>query len=163
MTRATRFNNQGIWRSSVALCALLLCVWSADVQAAPPADPAIKTKANFSIHVITAVKGDAPKIDPRLAKMARDLKPFQGQYNQFSLVVTRVLSLAVNEHGQVDLPGSKHFKIKMLNFVQSRARRIRYQVQMPHTKMTRSVAPGGRTLDATHNGSALTIVSTTVR
>ena len=145
--------------ATVSLTGVLLLVGVTTAQADPPA----QTKANFAIRVIKAEKGPTPKIDPRLQKMTRDLKPFQGQYNQFSLVIERVLKLAVNEQGAVALPGKKQFSIKMLGFTNARARRIRYQVQMPHTKMTRSVAPGGRTLDASHNGAALTIVSTTVR
>lgn len=119
--------------------------------------------ATFSVRVIEAAKGPVAKMDPRLAQMKREFRPFQGQYNQFTLVRDQTLRLSLNQAGAVMLPKGQRFGLKMLGFANGKVRRIRYEVQLPRSRMKRSVAPGARTLDVIQRGGKLTIISTTVR
>ena len=119
--------------------------------------------ATFSVRVILAAKGPKPHLDPKLAQMKREFRPFQGQYNQFTLVRAQTLRLALNQSGAVALPKGQRFGLKMLGFSAGKVRRIRYEVQLPRSRMKRSVAPGARTLDVIQGGGKLTIISTTVR
>lgn len=150
--------NKWHWLSLLATV-VAVCSMACVVHAAPPA--ASKKQAVFAMSVISASKGASPKMDPRLLKMARALKPFQGQYNQFQLVRQTELKLTALQSGALTLPGGKTFKLKLLEFTATK--RIRYEVEMPHTKMKRSVAPGARTLDALRHGPGLTIISTIAR
>ena len=131
-------------------------------QARRVAAPA-KASAVFLVRVIEASKGPSPRMDPRLAAMQREFRPFLGQYNQFTLIRDQTLRLNLNQAGNVALPTGKRFGLTMLGFTTGKVRRIRYEVQMPRTRMKRSVAPGTRTLDVIRNGAKLTIISTTVR
>ncbi len=128
-----------------------------------PAPP--PTQATFAIQVIEASKGDAARLDPRLASMKKHLRPFKGQYNRFELRKARVLKLKLNATDGVDLPGKKkgRFALTLIGFTTGKVRRVRYQVEMPRTRMKRAVAKGGRTLDVIRSGEKLIIVSTVIR
>jgi len=121
------------------------------------------TSATFSIQVIAASKGAQPKLDPRLESMKKHLKPFKGQYNRFELLTAKVLNLKVKAKGGVDLPGKRRFDLTLLGFTKGKVQRVRYQVEMPRTRMKRAVAKGGQTLDGIRSAQKLIIVSTVVR
>ncbi len=151
MSQATRATRTGAaWLAAT----LTLLLAGAAVAAPPPA------KASFHVQVIEASKGKTPKIDPRLNAISRQLKPFKGQFNQFMLVREQTLGLQLRQSGKVALPGGAFFGVTMLGRAGGR---VRYEIQMPNSRMKRSVAPGARTLDVSRNGAKLTIVSTAVR
>ena len=136
----------------------------APAPAPAPAPATAPSHANFSIQVIEASKSEHPHLDPRLASMKRHLKPFKGQYNRFALLKDKALKLKLNATDGVDLPGKKgRFALTLLGFTAGRVQRVRYQVQMPRTRMKRAVAKGGRTLDVIRSGDKLIIVSTVIR
>lgn len=143
---------------SVATLALPLAA-----GAQSPAPAAAADQASFVVRVVEASKGPAAKRDPRLGEMERELRPFEGRYNTFSLLAEQTFTLAPGKTGQVALPGGGAFILELMGFQTGKVRRVRYQVTTPGARQTRSVAPGGRTLDAIPNGARLTIVSTTVR
>ena len=58
--------------------------------------------------------------------------------------------------------GGDTFALTLLGIKAGRVRRARYRVAMPKFKMTRSVAPHGRTLDVVPQGDGVTIIATTV-
>ena len=134
---------------------------ASSAPAQPKAAPA--TSASFSIAVIEAKKADKPYVDPRLKSMERHLKPFKGQYNHFGLLTSRLLQLKVNATDGVTLPGKRRFALTLLGFTNGKVQRVRYQVEMPRTRMKRAVAKGGQTMDVVRNGDKLIIVSTVVR
>ncbi|MCO4760603.1 MAG: hypothetical protein KC502_03820 [Myxococcales bacterium] len=148
-------------RRGMAVTSILIAMGLMTSAFAAP--PAASGTATFQIRVIEAAKGPAAHLDPRLGTMKRDFKPFKGQFNQFKLVRQQTLRLAISQQGGVQLPTGKRFGLKMLGFTTGKVRRIRYEVQMPRTRMKRSVAPGARTLDVIRNGPKLIIISTTVR
>lgn len=143
----------GVWMLIAALAV------TATAQSKAAAGP----NASFTVQVIEASSAAAPHMDKRLEGMSRHLKPFQGQYNHFVLLTARDFNLAAGASGTVALPGDKTFGLQFTGFTEGKVRRVRYSVQMPHTRMKRSVAPGGQTLDVVRNGAKLTIVSTLVR
>jgi len=124
----------------------------------------VPTHANFEIQVIEASKGAQAHLDPRLASMKKHLGPFKGQYNRFKLLSARMFKLKVNASDGVDLPGKKRrFALTFLGFTTGKVQRVRYQVEMPRTRMKRAVAKGGQTLDVIRSRNKLIIVSTVVR
>lgn len=155
---------RALWIITSLLLALALvapAVASADIAPRPKAQPA--QQATFVVRVIEASTADAPKVDPRLAEMQRELRPFEGRYNNFALLAEQTFTLGIGKSGQLALPGGGAFVLELMGFQPGKVQRVRYQVTTPGARQTRSVAPGGRTLDAIPNGKRLTIVSTTVR
>lgn len=137
----------------------------ADALAQAKSAPARPTaKASFRIVLIDASKAAKPFVDPKLASMKGQLRPFSGKYNRFVALSKHLLSLQAGETGKVKLPARGDFGITFLDLGNGKVRRVRYQVEMPrpHTKMTRRVAPGGQTLDVIPSQGKLTIVATTV-
>ncbi len=179
--RATRSHGSVVRRVGL-LAGLLALLMAGPASATPPTAAAVRPKAAaapskrarsvaapatpsavFLVRVIEASKGATARMDPRLSAMQREFRPFLGQYNQFALIRDQTLRLNLNQAGGVALPTGKRFGLTMLGFTAGKVRRIRYEVQMPRTRMKRSVAPGARTLDVIRNGAKLTIISTTVR
>ena len=146
---------------AMATCAMLCMGVASSAFAQAKAAPA--TSASFSIQVIEASKADKPYVDPRLAATKRHLKPFQGQFNRFGLLSSRMMRLTVGATDGVTLPGKQRFILTLLGFTNGKVRRVRYQVEMPRTRMKRAVAKGGQTLDVVRSGDKLIIVSTVVQ
>ena len=145
---------------AIAVTASMLVLASsswAEAQAKP------RTSASFHVRVIEAAQVKAPKQDPKMNPIRRHLKPFKGRYNQFTLLNSAKLTIETGKSGRIKLPGNKHFTLILLGFTAGRVQRVRYEVQLPRTRMKRSVAPGAQTLDAIRNGPKMTIVSTVVR
>ncbi|MEY3015050.1 MAG: hypothetical protein RIT45_3785 [Pseudomonadota bacterium] len=141
-----------------------LCSALALPVVASAADPgATGGTATFVVRVIEASQAAAPKVDARLGEMRREMRPFEGRYNHFTLLSEQTFTLQIGKDGSVSLPGGGAFVLELMGFVPGKVRRVRYQVTSPGAKQTRSVAPGGRTLDAIPNDKSLTIVATTVR
>jgi hypothetical protein len=132
-------------------------------QAATAAPPPTAEQATFVVRVIEAARAPTAKVDERLIEMRAELRPFEGRYNTFTLIGEQTFTLALGKSAQAALPGGASFGVQLLGFQPGKVRRVRYQVTSPGARSTRSVAPGGRTLDAIPNGEKLTIVSTTVR
>ena len=146
---------------AVATCTMLnMGVAGSALAQAKPAPP---TSASFPIQVIEASKADKPYLDPRLAATERHLKPFKGQFNRFSLLSARMMELKVGGTDGVTLPGKQRFILTLLGFTDGKVQRVRYQVEMPRTRMKRAVAKGGQTLDVVRSGDKLIIVSTVVQ
>lgn len=149
-------------RLAIGLIGVLLAGVAATAFAQPKAAPG--ATASFHVQVIQASKADKPHLDKRLEAMNRHLRPFKGQYNRFVLLTARDFKLTAGSSGTVTLPGvKKTFAVQFTGFTGGKVKRVRYTVQMPHTRMKRSVAPGGQTLDVVRDGPKLTIVSTLVR
>ena len=150
-----------------SVCVVRLLLLAAAVTVALPAAVALAddlpTQAAFSVVVIEASKGPAAKMDPRLGDLARELQTFQKDYNAFTVVTQQVLQLTVNGRGTVRLPAGAEFAITLLGFTPGAVVRARHQVELPRTKMTRAMAPGGRTLDVVPAGDRLTIIATTLK
>ena len=141
---------------AASVSTLLLSSW-AFAQSKP------RSSASFIVRVIEASQVEKPKVDPKVEPIKRHLKPFRGRYNQFVMLTNKTLLIKANQSGKITLPGNKHFSLTLLGFTSGRVQRVRYEVQMPRTRMKRSVAPGAQTLDAIRNGPKMTIVSTIVR
>lgn len=133
-------------------------------QTKAPPRPVPVSKASFQVALIEASKTEKPFTDPKLGALGGHLRPFQGKYNRFVLVTKKVLTLPSGGRGAVAIPGRGDFAITFLGVSAGKVGRVRYQVELPKrgTKMTRSVAPGGQTLDVIPSGGKVTIVSTTV-
>ena len=145
------------WVATItSMSVLLLSSW-VEAQAKP------RTSASFLVRVIEAAQVKNPKKDPKMDPIRRHLKPFKGRYNQFILLSSKNMTIQTGNSGKIKLPGNKHFTLTLLGFTTGRVQRVRYEVQLPRTRMKRSVAPGGQTLDAIRNGPKMTIVSTIVR
>lgn len=127
------------------------------------ANDAVPDRASFSVAVIEASKGPTARMDPRLGDLARELQTFQKDYNTFTVATQQVLQLAVNGRGAVRLPDGAEFAITLLGFTPGAVVRARHQVELPRTKMTRAMAPGGRTLDVVPAGERLTIIATSLK
>lgn len=145
---------------ALATCTMLSMGIAASALAQAPPPP---TSASFSVQVIEASKADKPYVDPRIASTERHLKPFKGQYNRFGLLSARMIKLTVGATDGVTLPGKQRFILTLLGFTAGKVQRVRYQVEMPRTRMKRAVAKGGQTLDVVRNGDKLIIVSTVVK
>lgn len=135
-------------------CLLLLAPLYASAAMAQ-ADPGPTT---FTVRVIEASHGAAPAIDPSLQPILSELKHFP-DYNKFAVLRTEPLLLKLNQRGVVKLPDGAEFAITLLD---GPVGRVRHKVEMPHTRTTRSVAYGGRTLDVLPGSGKVTIVWTTV-
>ena len=122
-----------------------------------------RTNASFHVRVIEAAQVAKPKRDPKMDPIRRHLKPFKGRYNQFTLLSSKNMTIETGKSGRIKLPGKKHFTVLLLGFTTGRVQRVRYEVQLPRSRMKRSVAPGAQTLDAIRHGPKMTIVSTIVR
>ncbi len=148
----------------VALLTTLLAptAWAAPPSPSADAPPALE-QATFVVRIIEASRVGSPAVDARLGDMRHELRPFEGRYNQFTLIGEQVHTLAIDKIAQTTLPGKSLFTLQFLGFQSGKVRRVRYLASSAGARSTRSVAPGGRTLDAIPNGEKLTIVSTTVR
>jgi hypothetical protein len=132
-----------------------------DKQPSTPA-PKPHTRASFTVYVIAATKAPTDFVDPKLKALERDLGPFKARFNHFALVKAESLALSKDATGSLILPGGDTFSLTLLGIKAGRVRRARYRVAMPKFKMTRSVAPHGRTLDVVPQGDGVTIIATTV-
>ncbi len=143
--------------------ALLLCfsaIVALPLHAQVPAPSA--DRAAFSVLVIEATKAPVPRIDPRLNDLKTQLAALHRDFNVFSLVREQTLTLATGGRGVVKLLGTAEFSIEFLGFTPGNVQRARHKVTMPGVTMTRSVAPGGRTLDVVPGSDRLTVIATTV-
>ncbi len=118
-------------------------------------------RAAFAVRLIEATHAAVPSVDPRLQDMTRELQSFQ-KFNKFAIVGESVLQLANGARGAVKLPDGREFAIQLLGFTPGKLQRARHVVELPGMKMTRAVAPGGRTLDVVPGQDKLTIISTLV-
>jgi len=164
----TRVSSSTLATAHVAPRRALLFGLLAAVLALPFGVPAAEAqvppdRATFSVTVIEASKGPGPKVDPRLGDLSRELQTFQKDYNQFTIVTQQALSLANGARGSVRLPDGAEFAITLLGFTPGPVLRARHQVEMPRMKMTRAMAPGGRTLDVVPAGDRMTIIATTLQ
>lgn len=126
-----------------------------DVVTAPP------EHAAFAVRLIEATHAPAASMDPRLNEIARELQAFQ-KFNHFSIVGDQVLQLGTGARGALKLPDGREFAIQLLGFTPGKVQRARHIIEMPGMKMTRAVAPGGRTLDVVPGTDKLIIISTVV-
>ncbi|MFZ4579427.1 MAG: hypothetical protein ACOYOB_13625 [Myxococcota bacterium] len=145
---------------------MLVCavgvLWAAQAFAQAENAP-LPDRAAFAVRVVEATRAATPKMDPRLGDLERELRVFQKDYNSFVLVRDQTLILPVGGRGSLRLPDGAEFAIQLLGFTPGKVLRARHVVEMPRMKMTRAVAPGGRTLDVLPGQDRMTIVSTTVQ
>ena len=130
---------------------------SADAQPAAAA-----ASAGFSVRVIEGTKAAAARVDPRLNDLRRELVSLHQDYNVFSLVSEHALRLQVGQRNQIKLPDGADLALQLLEIVAGPPIRVRHVLELPKSKSTRSVAPGGRTLDVRAGTERLIIICTTV-
>jgi hypothetical protein len=142
-----------------AVCgAALLGLWPAAARAQAPAD-----HANFEVRIIEGVRAPAPKSDPRLTDLQRELAALQQGYNSFTLISAQTLHLTANQRAAVRLPDGADVAIQLLAVVPGPPMRVRHVFELPKSKTIRAVAPGGRTLDVRNGADRLIIICTTVQ
>lgn len=151
----------GLMLRLASLTLLLVGLASLAAPTTALAQPA-PTSAGFAIRVIEGSKAPAPKVDPRLGDLKRELQTLHQQYNSFTLVSEQTLRLQTGARGAVRLPDGAEFAIHLLEFATAPVLRARHSVEFPGHRSTRSVAPGGRTLDVKPAGDKLLIICTTV-
>ncbi|MBI5607926.1 MAG: hypothetical protein HY902_03500 [Deltaproteobacteria bacterium] len=128
------------------------------VQAQSPTD-----QASFEVRIIEGQRAAAPKNDPRLADLQRELAALQQGYNSFSLLSAQTLRLTANQRATVKLPDGADLAIQLLAVVAGPPMRVRHVFELPKSKTIRAVAPGGRTLDVRNGADRLIIICTTVQ
>ncbi len=139
----------------VAACGV---AWlAAPAVAQSPAD-----QASFEVRIIEGQRAAAPKNDPRLADLQRELSALQQGYNAFSLLSAQTLRLTANQRAAVKLPDGAELGIQLLAVVAGPPVRVRHVFELPKSKTIRAVAPGGRTLDVRNGADRLIIICTTV-
>ncbi|MSP90216.1 MAG: hypothetical protein EXR79_00185 [Myxococcales bacterium] len=117
-------------------------------------------RAVLAVRVIGASKAPAARVDPRLRDIERELKAFQSDFNEFTLVREQQLSLDVGMRGVVKLTDGADFVVTFLGLTPGPAARARCKVETPRNVQTLTMAIGGRTLDILPAGDRATIVST---
>lgn len=144
---------------AVQVAAACGVVWlAAPVQAQSPAD-----QASFEVRIIEGQRAAAPKNDPRLADLQRELAALQQGYNSFTLLGAQTLRLTANQRATVKLPDGADLAIQLLAVVPGPPVRVRHVFELPKSKTIRAVAPGGRTLDVRNGADRLIIICTTVQ
>lgn len=146
----------------VLLALLLFCAAAIPLPLQAQAPSPSADRAAFNVLVIEATKAAAPHIDPRLNDLKAQLAALHRDFNVFSLVREQTLTLAAGGRGVVKLLGAAEFSIEFLGFTPGNVQRARHKVTMPGVTMTRSVAPGGRTLDVVPGSDRLTVIATMV-
>ena len=118
--------------------------------------------AGFSVRIIEGTKGATAHVDPRLNDLRRELVSLHQEYNVFSLASEHALRLQVGQRSPISLPDGAELALQLLEIVAGPPIRVRHVLELPKSKSTRSVAPGGRTLDVRAGTARLIIICTTV-
>lgn len=156
------------WRSTeraalrVAVVAVVAGVAPVLMPTAHAQPAAAAASAGFSVRVIEGTKAAAPRVDPRLSDLRRELVSLHQDYNVFALVSEHALRLQVGQRNQIKLPDGAELALQLLEIVSGPPIRVRHVLELPKSKSTRSVAPGGRTLDVRAGAERLIIICTTV-
>ncbi len=149
------------WTARLWLTALTLGL--ACAMAWPPtAALAQAGTAGFTVRIIEGSKGPAPKVDPKLGDLKRELETLHQEFNSFLLVTDHPMRLAIGQRQAVKLPDGADLAVQLLELVAGPPPRVRHQVELPKSRTVRSVAPGGRTLDVRPWGDKLIIICTAV-
>jgi hypothetical protein len=141
--------------------ALAMAAVAATAQVAL-ADPAATASAGFQVRIIEGSKGPAAKVDPKLVDVRRELEALHHDFNTFSLLSEHGLRLHPGQRSTVQLPDGATLAIQLLELLAGPPLRVRHTVELPKSKSTRAVAPGGRTLDVRPMGSKIVIICTTI-
>ncbi|MBM4342682.1 MAG: hypothetical protein FJ100_04835 [Deltaproteobacteria bacterium] len=144
-----------LWMTLAALCC---ATW----VLAPTHARAQAATAGFTVRVIEGSKAPAPKVDPKLADLKRELETLHQEFNTFALVGIHPMRLGVGQRQAVKLPDGAELALHLLELVAGPPLRVRHQLELPKSRTVRSVAPGGRTLDVRPWGDKLIIICTAV-
>ena len=148
-------------RLLTAVCLALTVATGAVPAWAQSAQPAAAA-AGFQVRIIEGTKGPAAKVDPRLGDLHRELEALHKDYNNFNLLTQTGMRLQVGQRNALKLPDGAELAISLLEIAAGPPLRVRHVVELPKSKSTRAVAPGGRTLDVRPFGDKLIIICTTV-
>ena len=118
--------------------------------------------AGFTVRIVEGTKGPAPKVDPKLGDLKRELETLHQEFNSFALVGEHPVRLAVGARHALKLPDGADLALRLLELVAGPPPRVRHQLELPKSRTVRSVAPGGRTIDVRPWGDKLIIICTAV-
>ncbi len=159
VSRAWRAAACAVAQASVVATALVAPALTASAQAQPAAATA---SAGFSVRIIEGTKAATARVDPRLNDLRRELVSLHQDYNAFALVSEHALRLQIGQRNQIKLPDGAELALQLLEIVAGPPIRVRHLLELPKSKSTRSVAPGGRTLDVRAGAERLIIICTAV-